>query len=126
MPFRARKGHFDVYSRFPPLVGGGSIAATVSSQRLPTGQRKIVIPDHKLFVIPCQSQEEADFVCGFFNSTIGAYLIRSYALATGISTHVLDRLPIPRFNPRHKQHTQISEFAHDCSLLARRGESHAK
>jgi hypothetical protein len=27
----------------------GSIAATVSSQRLPTGERKIVIPDHKLF-----------------------------------------------------------------------------
>jgi len=99
---------------------------TLLPQRLPTGERKIAIPDHKLFIIPCQSQEEADFVCGFFNSTIGDYLIRSYALATGISTHVLDRLPIPRFNSRSKGHIQIVESAHDCSNFTKHGQSHSK
>ena len=73
-----------------------------------------------------KSREEADFVCGFFNSTTGDYLIRSYALATGISTHVLERLPIPRFDRRNRQHADVSEAAHEWSALVRRGEDHAK
>ena len=104
----------------------GAIASTVSNQQLPSGERKIVIPDHKLFIIPCESEDEANFICGFFNSEIGNYLIRSYALATGISTHVLDRLPIPRFNSRNSLHIKISETAHKCSLLAKRGSSSIK
>lgn len=104
----------------------GSIAAVVSTEELPTGETKIVLPDYKLFVIPCQSADEAHFVCGFFNSSIGDYLIRSYALATGISTHVFDRLPIPRFDPKNKLHGNISTEAKNCAKLARQEKDFGK
>ena len=95
-------------------MAGGSIAAVVSQSTLPTGEMKIVVPDHKLFIIPCVSADEADFVCGIFNSSISSYLINSYAIATGISTHVLDRLPIPQFDVSDDLHRRISVLAANC------------
>jgi hypothetical protein len=95
-------------------MAGGSIAAVASRSTLPTGESKTVVPDHKLFVIPCVSNEEADFVCGVFNSSLSNYLIKSYAIATGISTHVLDRLPIPQFNDSDDLHKRISMLAAKC------------
>lgn len=95
-------------------MASGSIAAVVGQSDLPTGESKIIIPDHKLFIIPCVSAEEANFVCGIFNSSFANYLIRSYALATGISTHIFDRLPIPAFNSLNDLHRQISALAVKC------------
>jgi hypothetical protein len=63
------------------------------------------------------------FVCGIFNSSVADYLIRSYALATGISTHVLDRLPIPRFSKTNKKHLEIVEAARLCYRLVECGEN---
>jgi hypothetical protein len=88
--------------------GSGMIAAAVSVMELPTGKKKVIIPDHKLFIIPCSSQDEADFVAGFLNSDIARFIVGSYALATGISTHILERVPLPRFNPRLKDHTDLA------------------
>jgi hypothetical protein len=99
----------------------GSKAAVVSQAILPTGERKLVIPDHKLFIIPCYTGQEAHFVCGIFNSSISSYLIRSYAISTGISTHVLDRLPIPRFDQTKPEHQEIASVAGQCAEAAERG-----
>ncbi len=96
----------------------GTLAAIVPSARLPTGNEKVTIPDHKLFLIPCSSEEEALFVCGFFNSPIASYIVRSYALSTGISTHVLERIPIPTFMPGEPQHRAVLEAAKACRSAA--------
>lgn len=103
-------------------MASGAVAATASNSELPTGVKKTIVPDHKLFIIPCSSQTEARFICGIFNSSIADYLIRSYAIATGISTHVLDRLPIPRFQSSNKTHVNISDVARRCEQEARAGK----
>jgi hypothetical protein len=95
-------------------MASGSVAAVVADADLPSGKSKIVIPDHKLFIIPCVSAEEANFVCGIFNSSLANYLIRSYALATGISTHIFDRLAIPAFDSLNDLHIRISTLAANC------------
>jgi hypothetical protein len=99
----------------------GSIAAVVETSNLPTGEKKTVIPDHKLFIIPCESRAEANFVCGVFNSSIASYIILSYAIATGISTHVLERIPIPRFDLENKVHQSVVERAEACREAAMAG-----
>ena len=99
----------------------GAIAAIVGNSELPDGQEKVVIPDHKLFIIPCKSLAEAFFVCGIFNSSISNYLILSYAIATGISTHVLDRLPIAHFDEKHPLHRAVASAAQACHASATRG-----
>jgi hypothetical protein len=104
----------------------GSIAAVVGTARLPTGEQKTVVPDHKLFVIPCESSEEADFVCGVFNSAIASYIILSYAIATGISTHVLERIPIPRFDVENKLHQAVVQATEACSQAVQNGSDMTK
>jgi hypothetical protein len=96
----------------------GTLAAIVSAGQLPTGEEKVAIPDHKLFLIPCSSEDEALFVCGFFNSSIASYIVRSYALSTGISTHVLERIPIPNFAAGNAQHESVVAAAKACRSAA--------
>jgi hypothetical protein len=102
-------------------MASGAIASVVNEGALPTGEMKPVIPDHKLFIIPCHSEAEARFVCGVFNSNISDYLILSYALATGISTHVLERIPIPRFDEKKKTHSEVVKISTACSTAAAQG-----
>jgi methylase of polypeptide subunit release factors len=99
-------------------MASGAVAAVVSEAPLPDKSPKIVIPDHKLFIIPCKSADEAHFVAGVFNCSISTYLIKSYALSTGISTHVLERLPIPEFKESEEAHKDIAIEAKHCSYLA--------
>lgn len=77
---------------------------------------KLVVPDHKLMLIPCTSQNEAYFLSGILNSSVARTLVKSYAVETQISTHVLKYLKIPSFdsqNAIHKKIVKISKTAHD-------------
>ena len=97
----------------------GSIAAVVEGAAVPTSSHKLIVPDNKLLIIPLESVDEANFVCAMLNSSISAYLIRSYALSTGISTHILERLPIPRYQRRIPAHEKIAQFGRQIASLAR-------
>jgi SAM-dependent methyltransferase len=88
--------------------GSGVIAAAVSSAELPDGSTKIVLPDHKLTIIPCETETEADYIAGFLNSDVTNLIVRSYAVATGISTHILDRVALPRFSAENKLHQELA------------------
>jgi len=90
----------------------GIIAAAVGTADMPAGEgRKIVIPDHKLFLVPCESEEEADFVAGMLNSSVINLLVASYAVSTGISTHILSRVPLPKFRNEDSTHRDIATSA---------------
>lgn len=80
----------------------GIIAAGVSESALPDGSLKLVIPDHKLFIIPCLSESEMHFVAGVLNSSVVNFIVASYAVTTGVSIHILSRIPLPRFNSRNE------------------------
>lgn len=104
-------------------IAGEMTAATVGAATLPSGQSKAIIPDHKLLVIPCRRQAEADFVCGCLNSAVARLVIGGYALKTGISTHVLSRVAIPRYCDRNEIHQTIRRLAARCRRLARKQQS---
>ena len=48
-----------------------------------------IIPDHKLYVIPCKSAVEADRLASVLNSTVVDYLLRSFAISTSINSSFL-------------------------------------
>ena len=48
-----------------------------------------IIPDHKLYVIPCKSAVEADRLALVLNSTVVDYLLRSFAISTSINSSFL-------------------------------------
>jgi hypothetical protein len=93
------------------MSGSGVIAAAVSSSQLPDGTSKVILPDHKLTIIPCETEEEADFVAGFLNTDVANLIVRSYALATGISTHILERVAVPRYSSKDPRHTELAKLS---------------
>ena len=44
-----------------------------------------VVPDHKPYVIPCQSSREADLLASVLNCRVVDYLIRSFSISTSIT-----------------------------------------
>jgi Eco57I restriction-modification methylase len=79
---------------------------------------KPVVPDHKLMLCPCDSAEEAHFVCAFLNSTLAQFIVKSYALETSVSTHVLNYVRIPKFDAKNKQHVRLAENSVACHAAA--------
>ncbi len=79
-----------------------------------------IIPDHKLVLIPTNSEAEAHYICGVLNSTIVGFFALSYAISTQFSTHLGDYLSIPAWNPLSSAHQAIaarSRLLHQAALL---------
>jgi hypothetical protein len=79
---------------------------------------KPVIPDHKLMLCPCENAKEAHFVCAFLNSSLAQFIVKSYALETSVSTHVLNYVRIPKFDSKNKLHAKLAESSVACHAAA--------
>jgi hypothetical protein len=97
----------------------GSVASVVDEEPLAGGPRRTVIPDHKLMIIPASTGSEAHFIAAFLNSSPARYIVMSFAISTGISTHILDKLPIPRFNEENQSHRALADLALQCQKAVR-------
>ena len=58
-------------------IAGGMIAAAVHGAA--------IVPDHKLYVIPCNTAAEADRLARVLNSHIVDYLLQSFSISTSIT-----------------------------------------
>ena len=74
------------------------------------------IPDHKLYFVPCESAEEAHYLCGFLNAAAVRAFITGYVIDTQIATHITEYLAIPSFDAANPQHVELSHIA---SMISR-------
>jgi len=81
--------------------------------------RKILIPNVKLMLVPLESEEEAHYLCGVLNSTFVRAIVASYVIETGISTHILDTIKPPRYNPNNVLHKKIASLSRRAHGLAK-------
>jgi hypothetical protein len=81
-----------------------------------TGPRskRVVLPDHKLMLVPCRNQQEAGFLLSMLNSSPSLLAIHSYVISTSTSTHVLSNVAVPRFDNKYKNHLLLSELSQQC------------
>jgi hypothetical protein len=84
-------------------------------------EEKVIVPDHKLMFVPLERQDEAHYVCAVLNSPITVFVVKSYAVETQTSTHVLEYVRVPRFDPREKLHTQLAESSEACHAATASG-----
>lgn len=80
---------------------------------------KIVIPDHRLMVIPFENREEAHYVAAVLNSSIARLIVMSYTIETAISTHVIKNVYVPKFSSKKPLHKKLSKFSIKAHKLAR-------
>jgi type II restriction/modification system DNA methylase subunit YeeA len=81
--------------------------------------RKILIPNVKLMLVPLKFEEEAYYLCGILNSTFVRAIVASYVIETGISTHILDIIKPPKYDPNNRLHEKIADLSRRAHELAR-------
>jgi hypothetical protein len=74
----------------------------------------IVIPDHKLVIIPFEDSIEAHYVCGCLNSSPSRFVASTYIVSTQISTHILEYIKVPKFSQSNPLHLQIAKISQQC------------
>jgi hypothetical protein len=76
----------------------GSIQAAVVS----SDGGKVVIPQETITLVPCNSSEEAHYICAIVNSAVFQFAAESYSQKGGKSMgtmHLLDHIHIPCYDP---------------------------
>jgi type II restriction/modification system DNA methylase subunit YeeA len=81
--------------------------------------KKIIIPNVKLMLVPLQYEDEAYYLCGILNSTFVRTIVASYVIETGISTHILDTIKPPKYDPNNDLHKKIAELSKKAHELAK-------
>jgi hypothetical protein len=79
----------------------------------PRRKGKVVVPDHTLIAVDCESHEEAHFVCALLNSSPANFIVRGY-VALHPSPHIMNYIGIPKFNPKDKVHLRLAESSAAC------------
>ena len=81
--------------------------------------QQVIVPDHKLMLVPCISEQEAHFLLGMLNSSPSVLAVHSYALNINIATHVLSNIAIPRYTEIDLNHTRLAELSRQCHVAAK-------
>jgi SAM-dependent methyltransferase len=111
---------FDVgdYTFAPWKVVWPNIAAQLNAAVISESNGKIVVPQHIVTLVACESKEEAHYICALINSQCANFAARAYSQEGGKSfgdPHILEHIRIPRYepsNPVHRRLVELSEAAH--------------
>ena len=105
-------------------MGGGSFAAAyVGSVDDALLGRCMVVPDHKVYFIPVESEDEAAYLSGVLNSPLVSGAVAAYAAQLSLGTSVAEYLRLPAYDAADDSQRRISELARTIS--ARRSAAEA-
>ncbi len=104
---------FSPYKVVWKALASGMIATTISTEN-----NKLIIPDHNLIMIPLYNKDEAYYLSGILNAKIVSKFVNAY-ISWFFSTHILEHMYIPKFNPENETHIQIVNLSKTAHTLAR-------
>lgn len=81
--------------------------------------QKMRIPNEKIMLVPLEDENEAHYLSAVLNSTITQLIVASYTIETQISTHVLNNVNVPRFDPSNPTHLELAELSKKAHEVAR-------
>lgn len=92
-------------------MGNTFAAAYIGSASIEHAGEKIVIPDHKLYFIPVDSEPEAAYLTGFLNAPTISKAVSAYAAQLSLGASVAEYLNIPKFDETDKRMVVIGSIA---------------
>lgn len=98
-------------------------AAVISSSRSDMLGEKLVIPDHKLVLVPAGSEIEAHYLCAVLNTKLLNSVAMSYMVGTQISTHLFRNIAIPTFDKENTVHRSLAKSSLNFHRAVRAGDS---
>lgn len=104
-------------------IGKSFAVAYVGSAPTSFAGEKLVVPDHKLYFIPVDTEVEAAYLTGFLNAPVISKAVEAYASRLSLGVSVAKYLNIPRFDKINPEMQEISNTA--MEIVARKGEASA-
>ena len=92
------------------MSGAGFVAAYIDSSEF-CGASKTVIPDHKVYFVPLQTEDEAAYLTAFLNSRMVSNAVDAYSSALSLGTSVVDYLDIPMFDDKDATMASMARMA---------------
>jgi hypothetical protein len=81
----------------------------------------LALPNHKVILVACESDDEAHYLCGALNSVPVRLFVACYAIETQISTHTVTYVHVPKFDPRSRSHQALAESSRRAHEAVSRG-----
>jgi len=78
-----------------------------------------LVPSDTLNFVPCETEDEAHYVCSLLNSVLTDLIVTGYAIL-GVRPHLLRYLGIPKFDPKEKLHVNLAELSRKAHELAKK------
>lgn len=106
--------HNETFSQYKVVwkyISEDFTCCVISDHKNNVTKNQLIIPDHRLMLIPSREMKEAHYLAGMLNSSISQYIVKVYAVGTQTSTHVLENIRIPKFNPENNLHLKLSELS---------------
>jgi len=89
-----------------------AVIGSVADALLPN---RVLVPDHKLYFVGLDSEQEAHYLCGFLNSRPVRTWLGGFLLDKQIGTSIFQYMKVPVFvasHPLHERIAHISKLAH--------------
>lgn len=109
-------------------MGNTFAAAYIGSVAIGPAGEKIVIPDHKLYFIPVETEAEAAYLTGFLNAPTIASAVSAYGAQLSLGASVAEYLRIPAYCDTDSRMVAISDLARSITKqcgIAQPGEIEA-
>ncbi|MBL9180452.1 MAG: N-6 DNA methylase [Verrucomicrobiaceae bacterium] len=92
------------------MPGGRFAAALVSPQQDKGWGTRVVVPDHKLYFVPCTTQDEGAYLTAVLNAPVVSEAISAYAAQLSLGVSVVEYLALPPFDAFNEVHQKISRL----------------
>ncbi len=103
---------FSEYKVLWKEMSGGRFAAAYAGRHSdPLLGDKIVIPDHKLYFVPVETEDEAAYLTAFLNAPVIAQAVSAYAAQLSLGTSVVEYLKIPPWEAANSEHHRLAHLA---------------
>jgi SAM-dependent methyltransferase len=118
---------FDVgdYTFAPWKVVWPNIASKLSAAVISEYEGKVVVPQHIVTLVGCETKQEAHYICSIINSNPANFAARTYSQEGGKSfgdPHILENIRIPRFDPQDPVHRRLAELSEQAHQAAEQGD----
>lgn len=92
-------------------MSGNSFSAAYVGSCLFCDIDKMVIPDHKVYFVPLETEDEAAYLTAFLNAPVVSKAINAYSSALSLGISVTDYLNIPSFDSSRAEMMELSCMA---------------
>lgn len=98
-----------------------NIASALNGVVVGSEEDKVVVPQHIVTLVACETRREAHYVCALVNSSCVNLAVKTYSQEGGKSfgdPHILRHIRIPLFDPENPSHQSLAELSEVAHKLA--------